>query len=98
MSSNDVEGTRVYGIEAPTSIIVDLGGDSNEGGAEPLVSLDDAIRAHIRRALSRTHGRIEGRGGAADLLGLNPHTLRGKMRKLRIDWASYRQKTGRTDA
>lgn len=53
-------------------------------------SLADAMRAHIREALKRTAGQIEGPAGAAALLGLNPHTLRGKMRKLQIDWASYR--------
>ncbi|MBX3261553.1 MAG: sigma-54-dependent Fis family transcriptional regulator [Labilithrix sp.] len=55
-----------------------------------LATLDDAMRAHIARALVLARGRIEGRGGAADLLGVNPHTLRGKMRRLRIDWSVYR--------
>lgn len=93
MSNNDVEGTRAYGHEAGTSVIVDLVGNSAEQRKSPIASLDDAIRAHIRVALGLASGRIEGRGGAADILGLNPHTLRGKMRKLRIDWASYRPKT-----
>ncbi|MDF2694887.1 MAG: Formate hydrogenlyase transcriptional activator, partial [Labilithrix sp.] len=57
---------------------------------EALSSLDDAMRAHIVRALGLTRGRIEGRGGAADLLGVNPHTLRGKMRRLKIEWSVYR--------
>jgi transcriptional regulator with GAF, ATPase, and Fis domain len=59
-------------------------------GTLPFPSLDDAVRAHIEAALSLTSGRIEGRGGAAELLGLNPHTLRGKMRKLAIDWNAFR--------
>jgi transcriptional regulator with GAF, ATPase, and Fis domain len=54
------------------------------------LTLADAMRAHIGEALKRTSGQIEGPAGAAALLGLNPHTLRGKMRKLKIDWASYR--------
>ena len=53
-------------------------------------TLADAMRAHIEQALVLAHGRIEGKGGAADLLGLNPHTLRGKMRKLAIEWSSFR--------
>lgn len=57
----------------------------------PLKTLDDAVREHIERALVLTSGRIEGRGGAADVLGLNPHTLRGKMRKLRVDWSRFRR-------
>ncbi len=36
---------------------------------------------HIMQALETCHWRIEGRNGAADLLGLNPGTLRGRMRK-----------------
>ncbi len=58
--------------------------------SQPFPTLADAMRTHIGEALRRTAGQIEGAGGAAALLGLNPHTLRGKMRKLRIDWASYR--------
>jgi DNA-binding NtrC family response regulator len=53
-------------------------------------TLDDAIRRHIERALARSRGRIEGRRGAAALLAINPHTLRARMRKLRIDWSRYR--------
>ncbi len=52
--------------------------------------LDDAIRQHIELALRRASGQIEGNAGAAKLLGLNPHTLRAKMRKLGIDWSAFR--------
>jgi transcriptional regulator with GAF, ATPase, and Fis domain len=45
---------------------------------------------HIEAALARTRGRIEGPAGAAELLGINPHTLRARMRKLRVDWRSFR--------
>jgi DNA-binding NtrC family response regulator len=47
-------------------------------------SLEDVERAHIRRVLERTRWVIEGERGAARVLGLNPSTLRGRMRKLRI--------------
>lgn len=47
-------------------------------------------RARVERALVLAQGRIEGAGGAAKLLAVNPHTLRGKMRKLRIDWSRFR--------
>jgi transcriptional regulator with GAF, ATPase, and Fis domain len=55
-----------------------------------LSTLDDAQREHIRAALRETRGRIEGPGGAAKLLAINPHTLRARMRKLKIDWAEFR--------
>lgn len=55
-----------------------------------IVSLNDAMKQHIERALQATGGRIEGRRGTAALLGINPHTLRARMRKLKIDWSKYR--------
>jgi hydrogenase-4 transcriptional activator len=55
-----------------------------------LPSLGAAMVSHIERALIATHGRIEGPFGAAKLLGINPHTLRARMRKLGIDWARFR--------
>lgn len=52
--------------------------------------LDAAMRQHIETALQRTHGRIEGPRGAAKLLNINPHTLRARMRKLKINWRDFR--------
>jgi len=39
---------------------------------------------HIEAVLDKTGGRVNGEGGAADLLGINPSTLRHRMRKLGI--------------
>jgi transcriptional regulator with GAF, ATPase, and Fis domain len=55
-----------------------------------IAPLNDAMRAHIEAALHATNGRVEGACGAARLLQINPHTLRARMRKLKIDWAAYR--------
>jgi DNA-binding NtrC family response regulator len=55
-----------------------------------VVTLDEAMREHIERALTATGGRIEGPRGAAALLNINPHTLRARMRKLGIDWSQFR--------
>jgi DNA-binding NtrC family response regulator len=51
-------------------------------------TLEELERAHIRRALDGTGWTIEGDRGAARKLGLNPSTLRGRMRKLGIRKAS----------
>jgi len=56
-----------------------------------LATLDAAMRAHIEAALRATHGRVEGHYGAAKILGINPHTLRARMRKLNINWSTYRR-------
>jgi hypothetical protein len=45
---------------------------------------------HIERALLESYGRIEGPLGAAARLGINPHTLRARMRKLHIEWKRFR--------
>jgi hydrogenase-4 transcriptional activator len=47
-------------------------------------------RDEIIASLQRCHGRIEGPFGAARALGVNPHTLRSRMRKLGIAWSGYR--------
>jgi transcriptional regulator with GAF, ATPase, and Fis domain len=47
-------------------------------------TLEEIERNHIERMLSTTLWRIEGRRGAAELLGLKPSTLRSRLRKLGI--------------
>ena len=55
-----------------------------------ILTIDEAMRRHIETSLIATHGRVDGPFGAARLLGINPHTLRGRMRKLKIDWTRFR--------
>lgn len=57
---------------------------------KPIMSLAAAMQEHIERALLATGGRVEGRGGTAELLGINPHTLRARMRKMGVNWAQFR--------
>lgn len=47
-------------------------------------SLEAVAREHIESVLTRTRGVIEGPQGAAKILGLNPSTLRFRMKKLGI--------------
>jgi len=53
--------------------------------------LDEIIGAHIRAALDHSEGKVEGENGAAQMLGLHPSTLRGRMRKLGIPHGRIRQ-------
>ncbi len=41
-------------------------------------------RDNIVAALKHSHGRIYGRGGAAELLGMRPTTLSARIKKLRL--------------
>jgi len=50
----------------------------------PLSTLEDIERGHILSVLDACEWRIEGPGGAADVLGLNSSTLRSRMNKLGI--------------
>lgn len=54
------------------------------GQACSSLRMEDVEKAHIRRVLRMAGGRITGRGGAAELLDMNPSTLRARMRKLGI--------------
>ena len=58
--------------------------------------LDAAIRRHIEAALRQTFGRVEGPHGAARRLEINPHTLRARMRKLKIDPRQFREAAPRS--
>ena len=47
-------------------------------------TLEEMERNQILKTLSETRWRIEGKDGAAAILGLNPSTLRARMHKLGI--------------
>jgi len=48
------------------------------------LTLDDAMRHHIRQTLALASGKVNGPDGAAALLGLHPNTLRNRMKKLSV--------------
>ena len=67
-------------------------GDLGIGGSAPeapsadgvFATLTELEKQHIEKALAATDGVIFGNGGAARLLGINPQTLRYRIRKLGI--------------
>jgi len=54
------------------------------GTIAPNGTLSEVERNYIIAILEKTYWRIEGRSGAAEILGINPNTLRSRMRKLGI--------------
>jgi len=60
---------------------------------EETFNLDENVSKLIHRVLKKTNGRVHGSGGAADILGINPSTLRNRMRKLGIDYSLLRNKS-----
>jgi len=67
---------------------------TSEGRSDDVVLTDrecrERERANVMRALERSAGRIYGRGGAAELLGINPTTLASRVRALKIAVAKAR--------
>jgi transcriptional regulator with GAF, ATPase, and Fis domain len=88
---NVIERALILNPQGPLTF--DGLGASSPRAAAPVKSpqlgsynLDETIARHISRVLQITSGRINGPDGAAQLLGVNPSTLRNRMKKLKIDY------------
>jgi transcriptional regulator with GAF, ATPase, and Fis domain len=57
-----------------------------------LPTLDEFNSTYIKKVLKITNGKIEGNNGAAEILGIHANTLRGRMKKLGIQYK--RRKSG----
>ena len=75
------EPLRFDDLGAPVSV---RAGAASPQSDEELLDLDAVTARHIRRVLRITGGKIHGPSGAGELLGVNPNTLRYRMRKLGI--------------
>jgi transcriptional regulator with GAF, ATPase, and Fis domain len=56
-------------------------------------NLDAVQRAHIQEVLERCGWRINGKGNAAERLGIHPNTLRFRMKKLGVAGPNDRRRT-----
>jgi transcriptional regulator with GAF, ATPase, and Fis domain len=72
------------------------GGGRDGGSSTPSLGLDAVISHHIRRVLDMANGRVHGEGGAAQLLEINPSTLRHRMNQLGIPYGVRARKGART--
>jgi transcriptional regulator with GAF, ATPase, and Fis domain len=93
-SASRVRAASVPMSEDPLFRMPPLGelthGTASAGDFEPqsdpgrLLTLVDAEREHISEVIEMTNGIIAGEGGAAEMLGVPPSTLRSRMKKLGI--------------
>ena len=74
----EAEGSSVPGVSEDSARPGPAEGPAAADGSKTLVDLE---RDHIVATLEQTYWRLEGETGAAALLGLNPSTLRSRMRK-----------------
>jgi transcriptional regulator with GAF, ATPase, and Fis domain len=72
--------------------------------AEPLMRIDEdkddwrldqVIKNHLKKVLAFTDGQVDGKGGAAELVGVNPSTLRSRMKKLGITPNATKSRKGK---
>jgi len=87
--SNIVERAVILNPAGPLdfgSLIPGRGKESHEQllHSAPVDNLDSLISNHIKSVVARTSGKIHGPGGAAEILGVNPSSLRNKMKKYGI--------------
>lgn len=86
-------------LEGPAASRGAVHRDPETAGVQPgePLALDALLTRHIQRVLALTGGKVGGRQGAAELLEINPSTLRKKMRKLGIPFgrnaSPWKQKT-----
>ncbi len=92
-----LEVAKALGVTAPAeSALRPLRGVPQEGPPPqaqeppPLASFDAQARSIIENALRASYGRVDGPFGAARALGLNPQTLRSRMKKLGVEARRFR--------
>ena len=66
--------------------------------AQSSENLDFVQRQHIEAVLQRCGWRINGRGNAAERLGLHPNTLRFRMKKLGVAGPAARARASQSGA
>ena len=89
---NVIERALILSKGTPISFDDLTGGKRDEsrfvpaGTHDTRLKLDEVISQHVRQVLEMTNGRINGKGGAAEVLGINPSTLRNRMTQLGIPY------------
>ncbi|RJS95395.1 sigma-54-dependent Fis family transcriptional regulator [Salinisphaera sp. Q1T1-3] len=87
---------RALGFNMPTTVAGEaeiarpMCAEPLDDDAADWMSLDEAMCQHIIAALRHCRGRVHGPGGAAQLLDINPSTLRARLRKHGLAAGDYR--------
>ncbi len=95
MGRRPLPGLPSHRHRRPAALPQPLQSSTSEEEPDDLHTLEEMERRHIQRALERTGGKLYGQGGSAELLGINPSTLRSRMQKLGLGGArDFRRKGG----
>ena len=87
-----IQGGKPLSSEDIIGIPAQLGDKTRQESAQENLTLRDMEADHIRSVMKKAGGRVEGEQGAAALLGMNPGTLRHRMRKLKIPFGRTAKK------
>jgi formate hydrogenlyase transcriptional activator len=94
---NVIERALILSKGQPLTFDDLAGGKPNNGSLihvepqEAPLKLDEVTSQHICRVLEMTKGKVHGKGGAAEALGINPSTLRNRMNQLGIPYGRRKQ-------
>jgi transcriptional regulator with GAF, ATPase, and Fis domain len=69
-------------------------GKTHASPEKALLPLSELEREYFERVLQSTGGAIEGKGGAAEVLKLNPSTLRSRLKKLGVPYGARHRTVG----
>jgi chemotaxis protein methyltransferase CheR len=86
-----VTTSNMLQLAAPLEVPMSTSGSPPDA---PIKTLPEMEKEYILQILSKTHWNISGQSGAAELLGLNSSTLRGRMRKYGIRRPSFKPPRG----
>ena len=81
--ANVIERAMIHSTGS-TLVLDDVAGPQRSGPARDTGTLEEMERQYVEDALRRCRWRINGRGNAAEVLGLHPNTLRNRMKKFGI--------------
>jgi len=81
--ANVIERAMIHSTGS-TLVLDDVAGPERSAAARDAGTLEEMERQYVEDALRRCRWRINGRGNAAEVLGLHPNTLRNRMKKFGI--------------
>jgi len=84
---NTLERATIVASGAQPNLVETQGREAPSSGtpsSSVWLTLREMERKHISDALRRADGKVHGAGGAAELLDINPSTLRSRMAKLKL--------------
>jgi DNA-binding NtrC family response regulator len=92
--SNVIERAVINSHGSVLRVVEEFEEAPSQSSTSVIKTLDEMEREYIVRILEDRDWRIEGRRGAAQILGIHPSTLRGRMLKFGIHKSNFSKSNG----